>query len=507
MQSMKKSHPFTIPSTLRVVILAALLGLVSVPAALGGDDDKDFGKLGRQLRGEYNSGNYEAALKTAEKMHEMQPSHMETMYNMACLHCQLGHKDKAYEWLEKAIVAGYKDADALLNDGDFSRIRAEDRFRKIVRKIRVEPGAGAKKSSADEADEDKPIEKKPKKAAPKDAEDKDISAEEATEKINELTSQLIQSAESKDYDKSLKIAREAYGLSKKIDNPALRSMTAYNMACMYSLTKEPDDAFKYLEESIDLGGGFSRNIVSQIENDTDLDNIRKDERYAKMMEKVKGGQKAAGSGNVGRKVESKFELRPPKSYNKAEPAPLLIVLHGHGENMKKAREQWAAAADKAGAVLLTIQGSQAMPNGAYHWGDNLDAIEETLMASMDQAMEQYKIDKKKIVLGGFSQGGWIAYAMALRNPDTFRGIIPVAGLCKPESESAFKDDELGKLRVFIMVGKKDSAEVIQSNEKAAKRFEKVGATVSLNEYKNAAHEFPANADEELAKAVEFVLRD
>src|SRR5262249_3796362 len=160
-----------------------------------------------------------------------------------------------------------------------------------------------------------------------------------------------------------KLATEAYKLSKKVDSPPLKSMTSYNMACMYSLKKEPDEAFKYLEESLELGGGVARDFVSQMENDTDLSNIRKDERCGKLLAKAKKNEKTGGAARTGRKVESKFEVRPPKGHDKSAAAPLLVVLHGYGQNMKAAKEQWAAAADKAGAVLLTIQGSHAMSDG------------------------------------------------------------------------------------------------------------------------------------------------
>jgi hypothetical protein len=54
--------------------------------------------------------------------------------------------------LEKAIDAGYRNADELLNDADFSKIRAEDRFRSIVRKLRA--GDSKAKAKTDEEDDE-----------------------------------------------------------------------------------------------------------------------------------------------------------------------------------------------------------------------------------------------------------------------------------------------------------------------------------------------------------------
>ena len=60
-------------------------------------------------------------------------------------------------------------------------------------------------------------------------------------------------------------------------------IATYNLACAYSLQKKPNDAFVALEKAIELGFGD----VQQIEGDTDLDNLRKDKRYAKLIEKLK----------------------------------------------------------------------------------------------------------------------------------------------------------------------------------------------------------------------------
>jgi len=115
------------------------------------------------------------------------------------------------------------------------------------------------------------------------------------------------------------------------------------------------------------------------------------------------------------------------------------------------------------------------------------------------------VDEDKIVLAGFSQGGWVTWALAMRNPDTFCGIIPVAGLFRPESESAFEDKDLAGLRVYIMVGGDDSSRTIDSNRQAAKRFKKIGAKEKLNVYEGVGHGFPGHATREEIKALRFVL--
>lgn len=96
----------------------------------------DFNELRRKLRKHYRRKNYKKAMKVARTMHEQRSDDLDTLYNIACLHCLLGHKEKAYTWLQKAVDAGYGDEKHLLNDWDFKTIRSEDRFRRIIRQIR-----------------------------------------------------------------------------------------------------------------------------------------------------------------------------------------------------------------------------------------------------------------------------------------------------------------------------------------------------------------------------------
>jgi arsenite methyltransferase len=66
----------------------------------------DFAKLERQLFEAFRNQHYSKAINIAEKMHQLNPEHIDTLYNIAILHIKLGNEDKAYEWFEKAAEAG-----------------------------------------------------------------------------------------------------------------------------------------------------------------------------------------------------------------------------------------------------------------------------------------------------------------------------------------------------------------------------------------------------------------
>jgi len=513
------------------VSLAALLGMTAGPSRVVADEPPDLAKLNTEMMQAYQAGNYQKALEIGEKIHEQIPDDAGTMYNIACLHCLLGHKDKAYKWLEDAIDAGYDDAEHMMQDDDFKSIRAEDRFREIVKDLR-EGGKkqddkntkekketkkdedAEKKTEAKKDDEVKKEQKQEKKEAKKeDKEEKQdkgdkakkpekqtrfqLTPAEIQQKVGELTQELIEASGEKDNYRALALALEARVLADV-------GLTNYNVACMYSILGKKDDAFRYLDRAIELGG-VANDMVAQMEGDKDFDKVRKDPRYAELLEKAGKGAKAGGALPQGKEVEPEWQVTVPKGFDKEKKAPLIVALHAYNDSMEGSVEHWKAAAEEIGAILLTPQGTYQLDNDHYQWGRDLNAIEENVMDSMDEVMDEYKVDKKKIVVVGFSQGAWAAWALALRNPDVFCGTIPVGGRFPEGWKDDAEEDLVKNLRVFAMLGANDDEGIVKSNKDGAKALAEIGAKVEVKVYEGVGHEFPKKAAEEEVKALEFVL--
>ena len=540
-------------------LVCALAFVLAGPIAAAWADDPppDFKMLQRDFYKAYKTLDYQKALGLLEKMHEARPADVDTIYNLACVNCLLGNKEKAYSWIDEALKAGYRDAEQLALDDDFKTIRAEDRFRAIVKRLRGQrlpasqpPGkpeppkttqpakaeAGEKpaksetpkkpeapKKSEPPAKPEKPVKSekpakpekseapakpekpvKPEKPAkpekPEKPAKKEMSPEKLQARVMELTQKLIAASEEGKDKEALELALEAHKLADS-------GLTNYNVACMYSRLGQKDEAFKYLGRAIELGG-LDTDMAAQIENDRDFDKIRKDPRYAQALEKA-GGRKAEpapkGEAEEAKTVAFEWKVTLPKKYDASKKVALIVALHGQDGNMEKAAKQWAEAANEVGAILLTPQGTYSPQDGRFRWGRDLDAIEENVLDAIDQVMDKYQIDGNKVVLAGFSEGGWAAWQILLRNPDAFRGIIPVAGRFEARSDAAFEDPDLAKTRVYIMVGAEDNEPLVESNRQAAERFAEIGAKVKLKVYDGVGHAFPKKAGEEQVKALRFVL--
>jgi phospholipase/carboxylesterase len=127
------------------------------------------------------------------------------------------------------------------------------------------------------------------------------------------------------------------------------------------------------------------------------------------------------------------------------PFPTILALHGWG----------ASAHDLLGlspilhggeALVLCPQGPVEVPIqqgvAGYGWfpisaGGPMDpeafaAGQRAVADFLDAALERYPIDRKKLILMGFSQGGVMAYDLALREPERFAGLIALSSWLPPQ---------------------------------------------------------------------------
>src|SRR6266478_164840 len=120
------------------------------------------------------------------------------------------------------------------------------------------------------------------------------------------------------------------------------------------------------------------------------------------------------------------------------PHPTIIALHGWGAS---GMDLLGLAPYLAGGRFLVLcpQGRIEVPLGpmvGYGWfpltmGAPPDpaafaAGVEDVRRFVDAALQRYAIDRNKLVLLGFSQGGVIAYALALAEPERFAGLAALS---------------------------------------------------------------------------------
>lgn len=127
------------------------------------------------------------------------------------------------------------------------------------------------------------------------------------------------------------------------------------------------------------------------------------------------------------------------------PHPTVLLLHGWG----------ASAHDLIGlapvlhggrTLVLCPQGPLAFQAGpqmvGYGWfplsegrppdPESIEAAIAAVGRFVDAALERYPVDRSKLVMAGFSQGGFLAYQLALREPERYAGLMALSSWLPPE---------------------------------------------------------------------------
>jgi poly(hydroxyalkanoate) depolymerase family esterase len=125
-----------------------------------------------------------------------------------------------------------------------------------------------------------------------------------------------------------------------------------------------------------------------------------------------------------------YKVYVPSTYNDQSNVPLMVMLHGCGQNANdfaNGTQMNALAENKGFIVLYPEMNYAANLNGCWNWfytynqvrGDGEPAI---IKGMVDKVKSQYKIDNNKVYVAGMSAGAFIATIMGVTYPDVFHAV-------------------------------------------------------------------------------------
>ena len=271
----------------------------------------------------------------------------------------------------------------------------------------------------------------------------------------------------------------------------------YNLACVYALVGDADSALHWLGRA--AAGGFSN--LSLLDGDSDLDAVRDRPGYSRVRGVVAKNERRHKKDVSKRAAASPLLIVTPDNLDEEETVPLVIVFHGYGDRARNYPRFWSGAAGEFDAILAIPQGLRSVGKG-FGWG-SVDEADAILQYTLDEVDRRYAIDRDRIIITGFSQGGFIALALGTRYPDVFAGVIPMAGPYIPDIDAPPTARE-GDPRYYFMVGTRDR--VAKDMRRAAKDFESAGFNVRLRILPGTGHNFPEDYNRELTTAMRWVLK-
>src|SRR5574337_111646 len=141
-----------------------------------------------------------------------------------------------------------------------------------------------------------------------------------------------------------------------------------------------------------------------------------------------GGRWEEGTWGLGPMAMRRYRLFVPPGAGTRRPVPLLVLLHGCGQDAASfAAATRAAACARAGgyAVLLPEQTSAANPQRCWNWFGP-DAVVTTeaalIMAIVDHVCALHPLRRDSLFALGLSAGGAMALTLALHYPEHFLAV-------------------------------------------------------------------------------------
>ncbi len=195
--------------------------------------------------------------------------------------------------------------------------------------------------------------------------------------------------------------------------------------------------------------------------------------------------------------------------------PLIIFLHGYGSNEEDLFELKNEFSPEY--IYLSVRAPMDLYQGSYQWfslqmplAGSLEAQKQVqdhaklLQNFVKEAATKYKTTADKVLLIGFSQGAIMSYELALRNPDSVKGIIALSGRISPILLPEITPGmNLGNLAVFIGHGTKDDRIHVRDAISANEILSKTSITPEYHEYAGLGHSINMI---ELADIREWILK-
>jgi predicted peptidase len=131
-----------------------------------------------------------------------------------------------------------------------------------------------------------------------------------------------------------------------------------------------------------------------------------------------------------------YTISIPRNYSPSRPVPLILALHfgvGAGDAAGAGGDVVQILIGPALAELGAIMVAPDSVRGDWSSPEN----EKAVNALLDMVLARYSIDKKKVVVTGFSMGGAGTWHFAEKFPERFSAAIPVAGR-PPASASGWR---------------------------------------------------------------------
>jgi len=204
-----------------------------------------------------------------------------------------------------------------------------------------------------------------------------------------------------------------------------------------------------------------------------------------------------------KKAEQIIDVVTPEGYDPSKKYPLFIALHGGGESIAALKPEWTSPRLRSEFITAYVQSTQVASMRGFHWQKE-DMTRREIVAAYEMILKQYPIDTGRVLIGGFSSGGFASLILA------FSGLLPVRGfvvLCFEPPQSIGDDAVLAAVkrgvRGTFLTTEQDKR--IDKQKELAAHWAQLGFNGEVQITPNIGHWFPKNFAELLDQAIGRIL--
>jgi predicted peptidase len=197
----------------------------------------------------------------------------------------------------------------------------------------------------------------------------------------------------------------------------------------------------------------------------------------------------SGVNGISETVKVGYLLYIPEGYGQDSQKnwPLILFLHGseeRGDDIELLRRNGLPKVLDEGRELPCLVVSPQCPAGMWWW-----PRVHVLSAFLDRIQLMYPIDTQRVYLTGLSMGAYGVWALALREPQRFAALVPIAGGYWDGKNSLPQNIcDLENVPIWVFHGERDNIILPWESKTLVEALDKCGGNVRYTLYPEADHQ-------------------
>lgn len=198
-----------------------------------------------------------------------------------------------------------------------------------------------------------------------------------------------------------------------------------------------------------------------------------------------------------------FEIYRPKSLDASNKAPLVVALHGMGQDPETLKRDLAPLLEKPwvwlfprGPYPMEVRGRTMRIGYAWYMFDgdqprlraSMEQTSRHLLGVLDTVWNAGGIDLSRAAVVGFSQGGYMAGALGAWNFRRFKAALSIAGRLKHEFMAEVAPQAAKRVKLAQVHGALDESVKAQAARDAVAQCASLGFVAEYFEDTHAGHE-------------------